>query len=170
MLCFLFLTKTKNVTFMILKVTFERKKIKYFKRCQNDGCKVLNLYYLVSKAFYGQHIMSRSLSTKTTDSVILVYNSFRWNRPHFWANWHEARSMLKVVGKCKSRLNSNCYVGNVEGKKKITPSLWPPQVASSWSLSCHNYETFQQMEIYGKRKCFRLIICLNLNAMMEAQT
>ena len=34
---------------IILEVTFERKKIKFFRRCQNDGCEVLQLYYSVSK-------------------------------------------------------------------------------------------------------------------------
>ena len=89
---------------MILEVTFERKNIQFFRRCQNEGCKVSQLYYLVSKqppnflyeiinskrekkptkiyenykmgklfllcslACYGQHIMSKSLGTKTTDS------------------------------------------------------------------------------------------------------
>ena len=89
---------------MILEVTFEQKKIPFFRRCQNNGCEVLQLNYLVSKqpptflyeiinskreknptkiyenykmgklfllcslAGYGQHIMSRSLGTKTTVS------------------------------------------------------------------------------------------------------
>ena len=102
---FCFCQKRKeNVTFMILEVTFERKKIQFFRRCQNDGCEVSQLYYLVSKhppnflyeiinskrekkptkiyenhkiaklfllcslEGYGQHFMSRSLSTKTTVS------------------------------------------------------------------------------------------------------
>ena len=34
---------------MTLEVTFERKKIQFFRRCQNDGCEVSQLYYLVSK-------------------------------------------------------------------------------------------------------------------------
>ena len=34
---------------MILEVTFEREEIKFFISCQNDGCEVLQLYYLVSK-------------------------------------------------------------------------------------------------------------------------
>ena len=34
---------------MILEVSFERKKIKKFRRRQNDGCKVSQLYYSVSK-------------------------------------------------------------------------------------------------------------------------
>ena len=102
---FCFCQKRKeNVTFMILEVTFERKKIQFFRRCQNDGCEVSQLYYSVSKQpptflyeiinskrekkptkiyenhkiaklfllcsleGYGQHFMSRSLSTKTTVS------------------------------------------------------------------------------------------------------
>ena len=88
-------------TFIILEVTFELKKIQFFKRCQNDCCEVSQLYYSVSKPpqnflyeiinskrekkptkiyenhkigklfllcsleGYGQHFMSRSLSTKT---------------------------------------------------------------------------------------------------------
>ena len=96
--------KKENVTFAVLKVTFELKKIQFFRRCQNDGCVVSQLYYLVSKQpptflyeiinskrekkptkiyenhkiaklfllcsleGYGQHFMSRSLSTKTTVS------------------------------------------------------------------------------------------------------
>ena len=34
---------------MILEVTFEREEIQFFISCQNDGCEVLQLYYLVSK-------------------------------------------------------------------------------------------------------------------------
>ena len=93
------LDKKENVTFAVLKVTFELKKIQFFRMCQNDGCKVSQLYYSVSKPppnffneiinskrekkptkiyenhkigklfllcsleGYGQHFMSRSLST-----------------------------------------------------------------------------------------------------------
>ena len=98
---FSYFDKKENVTFKVLEVTFERKKIQFFRRCQNDGCEVLQLYYSVSKQpptflyeiinskrekkptkiyenhkiaklfllcsleGYGQHFMSRSLSTKT---------------------------------------------------------------------------------------------------------
>ena len=94
---------------MILEVTFERKKIQFFRRCQNDGCELLQLCYLVSKqsptflyeiinskrekkttkiyknhkigkpfllcslACYGQHFMSRSLSTKMTVSLTQTF-------------------------------------------------------------------------------------------------
>ena len=34
---------------MILEVAFEREEIQFFISCQNDGCEVLQLYYLVSK-------------------------------------------------------------------------------------------------------------------------
>ena len=42
------------------------------------------------------------------DAVILVHHSFSWNMPHFWEKWQEVRRTLKLEGKCKSRLNSNC--------------------------------------------------------------
>ena len=41
--------KKENVTFAVLKVTFELKKIQFFRRCQNYGCEVSQLYYSVSK-------------------------------------------------------------------------------------------------------------------------
>ena len=49
----------------------------------------------------------RYQNDRLINTVILVYNSFRWNRPHFWVNVQEVR-MLKVGGKYKRRLNSNC--------------------------------------------------------------
>ena len=42
------------------------------------------------------------------DAVILILHSFSWNMPHFWEKWQEVRRTLKLEGKCKSRLNSNC--------------------------------------------------------------
>ena len=110
-----FVQKIINVTFLILtkkikryisdlRINFWTKRDKFFIRCQNDGCKVLQLYYSVSKQAptflyeiinskrekkptkiyenhkiaklfllcslegYGQHFMSRSLSTKMTVS------------------------------------------------------------------------------------------------------
>ena len=33
----------------VLEITFERKKIQFFRRCQNDGCEVSQLFYSVSK-------------------------------------------------------------------------------------------------------------------------
>ena len=104
--------KKENITFAVLKVTFELKNIQFFRRCQNDGCEILQLYYSVSKQplnflyeiinskrekkptkiyenhkirklfllcsleSYGQHFMSRSLSTKTT---VLSTRSFWYN-------------------------------------------------------------------------------------------
>ena len=46
---FSYFDKKENVTFKVLEETFERKKIQFFRRCQNDGCEVSQLYYSVSK-------------------------------------------------------------------------------------------------------------------------
>ena len=47
---------------------------------------------------------------RIVDAVILVHHSFSWNMPHFLEKWQEVRRTLKLEGKCKSRLNSNCNI------------------------------------------------------------
>ena len=125
--------------------------IQFFRRCQNNGCEVLQLNYLLSKqppTFLYEIIISKREKNPTKiyenykmgklflpmlssllwtayhvkiiryqnnhliNAVILVYNSFRWNRPNFWANLHKMRGVLKVGAKCKSRLNSIRNVGH----------------------------------------------------------
>ena len=143
--------KKENVTFAVLKVTFEQKKVKFFRRCQINRIDVTQLYYPISKQ--SQTILHEIISSKCkkkpakiswklsngktfpswlssflwtayhvktikyqndriVDAVILVHHSFSWNMPHFWEKWQEVRRTLKLEGKCKSRLNSNCNLGN----------------------------------------------------------
>ena len=129
--CYIFFFDKKwNVTRKVLEVTFERKKIQFFRRCQNDGCEVSQLYYSVSKQpptflyeiinskrekkptkiyenhkiaklfllcsleGYGQHFMSRLLSTKTTVSPA-------WS---FWYNIVLDGQFLKLISHWKLNL------------------------------------------------------------------
>ena len=49
-------------------------------------------------------------NNRIIDAVILIHHSFSWNMPHFLEKWQEVRRTLKLEGKCKSRLNSNCNI------------------------------------------------------------
>ena len=153
--------KKENVTFAVLKVTFEQKKVKFFRRCQIDRIDVTQLYYPISKQ--SQTILHEIISSKCkkktakiswklsngktfpswlssflwtayhvktikyqndriVDAVILVHHSFSWNMPHFLEKWQEVRRTLKLEGKFKSRLNSNCNLTSLN-------SVW-------WETNC----------------------------------
>ena len=76
---FLFLSKKENVTFMILEVTFEQKKIQFFRRCQNDGCKVSQLYYLVSKQ--PPNFLYEIINSKREKKPTKIYKNHKIGKP-----------------------------------------------------------------------------------------
>ena len=63
---------------MILGVTFERKKIEFFRRCQNDSCKVLHLYYSVSKK--PQTFLYEIINSKREKKPTKIYKNHKMGK------------------------------------------------------------------------------------------
>ena len=113
--------KTANVTFSFLSKINEIISSKCKKKLAKISWKLWNgktfPSWLSSFLWTAYHVKTiKYQNDRIVDAVILVHHSFSWNMPHFWEKWQEVRRTLKLDGKSKSRLNSNCNVGPKQSK------------------------------------------------------
>ncbi len=77
------------------------------------------LFFLGSLSLWtAYHVKTIKYQNDRIVNVILIHHSFSWNMPNFLEKWQEVRRTLKLEGKCKSRLNSNCNIGTTGWSKK----------------------------------------------------